>query len=64
MGLQREMAGVQQLHHRMGVIGFIGMSPRRDEKRVVNQKYLDSVRYDQSNFGDPRNVTASVSWKF
>ncbi|MCU1727546.1 TonB-dependent siderophore receptor [Pseudomonas sp. 7P_10.2_Bac1] len=31
---------------------------------LTNQKYLDSVRYDQSNFGDPRNVTASVSWKF
>ena len=31
---------------------------------LTNQKYLDSVRYAQSNFGDPRNVTASVSWKF
>ena len=29
------MAGVQQLHHRVGVIGFIGVSPRRDEKRIV-----------------------------
>ncbi|KQB53908.1 TonB-dependent receptor [Pseudomonas endophytica] len=31
---------------------------------LTNEKYLQSVRYGQSNFGDPRNVTASVSWKF
>ena len=31
---------------------------------LTNQKYLQSVRYGQSNYGDPRNVTASVSWKF
>ena len=31
---------------------------------LTNEKYLQSVRYGQSNFGAPRNVTASVSWKF
>ncbi|MCH4871138.1 TonB-dependent siderophore receptor [Pseudomonas sp. TMW22089] len=31
---------------------------------LTNRKYLQSVRYGQSNYGDPRNVTASVSWKF
>ena len=31
---------------------------------LTNQKYLQSVRYGQSNYGDPRNLTASVSWKF
>ena len=31
---------------------------------LTNQKYLQSVRYGQSNYGAPRNVTASVSWKF
>ena len=31
---------------------------------LTNEKYLQSVRYGQSNYGSPRNVTASVSWKF
>ena len=31
---------------------------------LTNEKYLQSVRYGQSNYGAPRNVTASVSWKF
>ena len=31
---------------------------------LTNQKYLQAVRYGQSNYGDPRNFTASVSWKF
>jgi outer membrane receptor for ferric coprogen and ferric-rhodotorulic acid len=31
---------------------------------LTNQKYLQTVRYGQSNYGDPRNFTASVSWKF
>lgn len=31
---------------------------------LTNKKYLQSVRYGQSNYGDPRNFTASVSWKF
>ena len=31
---------------------------------LTNEKYLQSVRYGQSNDGAPRNVTASVSWKF
>ena len=31
---------------------------------LTNQKYLQSLRYGQSNYGSPRNVTASVSWKF
>ena len=31
---------------------------------LTNEKYLQSLRYGQSNYGAPRNVTASVSWKF
>ncbi|WP_426140382.1 TonB-dependent siderophore receptor [Pseudomonas sp. DWP3-1-2] len=31
---------------------------------LTNKKYLQAVRYGQSNYGDPRNFTASVSWKF
>ncbi|WP_263264624.1 TonB-dependent siderophore receptor [Pseudomonas sp. RIT-PI-S] len=31
---------------------------------LTNRKYLESVRYGQSNFGTPRNLTASISWKF
>ena len=31
---------------------------------LTNEKYLQSVRYGQSNYGDPRNFNASVSWKF
>lgn len=31
---------------------------------LTNEKYLQSLRYDQSNFGDPRNFTASVTWKY
>ncbi|WPP02440.1 TonB-dependent siderophore receptor (plasmid) [Pseudomonas sp. HR96] len=31
---------------------------------VTDRKYLQSVRYAQSNYGDPRNVMASVTWKY
>lgn len=31
---------------------------------LTDRKYLQSVRYAQSNFGDPRNVMASVTWKY
>lgn len=31
---------------------------------LTNEKYPQSLRYGQSNFGDPRNFTASVSWKY
>ncbi len=31
---------------------------------LTNEKYQQSLRYNQSNFGDPRNFTASVSWKY
>ncbi|MBF7142222.1 MULTISPECIES: TonB-dependent siderophore receptor [Pseudomonas] len=30
---------------------------------LTNEKYLQSLRYGQSNYGEPRNITASVSWK-
>ena len=57
-----------------GGAGFIGSAVVRrlvgEGYRVINldnltnEKYLQSVRYGQSNYGSPRNVTASVSWKF
>ncbi|MEQ7921381.1 TonB-dependent siderophore receptor [Xanthomonas sp. WHRI 1810A] len=31
---------------------------------LTNEKYLQSMRFDQSNYGDPRNFTASVSWRY
>lgn len=31
---------------------------------LTNEKYLQSPRYGQSNFGEPRSVTASVSWRY
>jgi outer membrane receptor for ferric coprogen and ferric-rhodotorulic acid len=31
---------------------------------LTNEKYLQSLRFDQSNYGDPRNFMASVSWKY
>lgn len=31
---------------------------------LTNQKYLENPRWGQSNFGEPRNVTASVSWRY
>jgi outer membrane receptor for ferric coprogen and ferric-rhodotorulic acid len=31
---------------------------------LTNEKYLQSLRFGQSNYGDPRNLTASVSWKY
>jgi outer membrane receptor for ferric coprogen and ferric-rhodotorulic acid len=39
-------------------------STQLNVNNLTNQKYLQSVRLDQSNYGDPRNFTASVSWKF
>ncbi|WP_249674496.1 TonB-dependent siderophore receptor [Pseudomonas abieticivorans] len=39
-------------------------STQLNVNNLTNQKYLMSTRYNQSNFGDPRNLTASVSWKY
>lgn len=31
---------------------------------LTNEKYLQSLKWTQSNFGEPRNVTATLSWKY
>src|SRR5476651_2388458 len=35
VGFQGEVAGVEQLHHGVGVIAFVGMGARRDEEGIV-----------------------------
>jgi len=40
------------------------LAPPGNLDNLTRQKHLQSLRYGQNSYGCPRNVTASVRWKF
>jgi outer membrane receptor for ferric coprogen and ferric-rhodotorulic acid len=71
---QSEVQNDTSIHARQDAYALIGLMTRYDIdsnwstqlniNNVTNEKYLQSLKFNQSNYGDPRNFTASVTWKY